>query len=722
MATLSLDDPVTAVPGVSARAAGALAKAFDITTVRDLVEHYPAQGKGKYRDAGAVMPLTEAPHDEPVTLVGTIGQWSIARPRHRKLTIAKTRLTDELSGRSIEVALFNQEWRARQLPAGTRVAASGVVDVFRGKLQLKNARISRADEAVEFADGERIRPTYPATEAVPSARIATMVAGALDGLPPFPDPVPDELLARHGLLDLDTAIRTIHRPSELKAVKPARTRLVYDELLTLQLGLQQRRHRLEAEEVGVEQPLRLDGLAAQLLDRLPFEATVDQRMAMGEIAEDLEAPKPMHRLLQGDVGTGKTLVGAWAMLCAVDAGHQAVLMAPTEVLAEQHHRTLSGLLGNVGVNGVADTDRWQPPPGGDLFGGPRMELLTGSTPAKKLRGILADLAGGRIQMLIGTHAVLEERVRLDDLGVVVIDEQHRFGVEHRARLRDKRSDGRWPDVLVMTATPIPRSLALTVYGDLDVTVLRNRPVEIPVTTVVLPSDSPRRTGLYNFIRERVRAGERAYVVCPLVEDSEALLGVASAQTLHAQLSAEIFPDLDVGLVHGRLPAAERDEVMEAFRDGDIQLLVATTVIEVGVDIPEATIMLIEDADRFGISQLHQLRGRLYRGLPDNYCVLFSASPDDNPRLEALARSDDGFELAEVDLELRGEGSLFDTRQSGLPDLKLARLIQDAQWVAQTREDARTLIADDPALERLPALRAEVRRRYGEERMAALETH
>jgi ATP-dependent DNA helicase RecG len=721
MPPLALDDPVTAVPGVSARAAGALDKAFGIQTVRDLVEHYPAQGKGKYRDAGAVMSLTEAPHDEPVTLIGTVGRWSIGRPRGRKLTIARTMLTDELSGRSIEIALFNQEWRARQLPSGTRVAASGIVDVFRGKLQLKNARISRTDEAIELMpEGERFRPTYPATEALASGRIAALVGAALDALPPVPDPVPVELRAERGLLGLDDALRTIHRPPEVKAVEPARRRLVYDELLTLQLGLQMRRHRLEADEVGVEQPLRLDGLAAQLLDRLPFEATVDQRKAMGEIAEDLAAPKPMHRLLQGDVGTGKTIVGAWAMLCAVDAGHQAVLMAPTEILAEQHHRTLTRLLGTVGVNGVADSDRWQAPVGADLFGGPRLELVTGSTPAKKLRGLLADLTGGRIQMLIGTHALLEDRVQLRDLGVVVIDEQHRFGVEHRARLRDKRADHRSPDVLVMTATPIPRSLALTVYGDLDVTVLRERPFDIDVKTLMLPSDSPRRDKLYGFIRERVSQGQRAYIVCPLIEESEALPGIAAAETVHAHLSGKVFGDLGVGLVHGRMTPGERDDTMEAFRDGRIQILVATTVIEVGVDIPEATIMLIEDADRFGISQLHQLRGRLYRGLDDNWCVLFSSSTDGNPRLEALVESNDGFDLAETDLRLRGEGSLFDTRQSGLPDLKLASLLRDAELVAATREDARRLIADEPDLARHPDLLVEVRRRYGAERFAALE--
>ncbi len=714
---LALDSPVTAVDGVSSRVAGQLERSFGITTVRDLLEHYPAQEPGKYRDQGAQIPLREARVGDRITLVGTIERWSIIPVRRRRMKLVKATLRVG-GGDLVDAPFFNQEWLARQHPSGTRVAVSGELERFRGKPQLKGAKLIRLDDG-ELDEHQRIAPTYPATEALPSARIARIVAAALDALPELDDPLPEVLLAQRGLCSLDEAVRTIHRPSELSDVRPARNRLVYDELLTLQIGLQQRRRRLEDRAVGVPQAPRADGLADAFLAGLPFEPTTDQRIAMQEIGGDLAAAKPMHRLLQGDVGTGKTLVGAWAMLCAVDAGQQAVLLAPTEVLAEQHHRTLSALLAPAGVNSVADPERWRSPVPGDLLGGPRLELLTGSTSAARRREILAGLAGGTIQMVVGTHALLEESVVLPHLGVVVIDEQHRFGVEHRTRLKAKRDDGRTPDVLVMTATPIPRSLALTIYGDLDVTILRHRPREVAVTTVVLHPQSPRVEGLHRFIRERVEAGERAYVVCPTIEDSEAL-GVASATTVHAALSEEVFPDLSVGLVHGRLPAAERDTVMESFREGRVQILVATTVIEVGVDIPDATIMVIHDADRFGISQLHQLRGRLYRGREPNYCVLLSEH-EANPRLQALERSGDGFELAEIDLTLRGEGSLFDTRQSGLPDLKLARLVRDADWVARAREDARALIEVDPDLAELPALRAEVQRRYGEERLAALET-
>ena len=704
---LSLEDAVQAVPGVSARAATVLGKSLGVHTVRDLLEHYPRA----YRDIGARVPLAEATPGEQITVVGTIASWSVIRPsgRGRRMTIAKALLLDE-DGSRVSVPFFNQEWRARQTPEGSRVAVSGVLERFRTDWQLKNPKlVELGPEGADDGDAgapDRIQPVYPATDALPSPRLAQFVSAALERVGPIPDHLPDMLRLRHGLSALDEALRLIHHPPELGAQRPARDRLVYDELLTLQIGLQRRRHRLEREAAGLEQAPVPGGLAERFLECLPFAPTGAQARAFGEIGADLGRPKPMHRLLQGDVGAGKTLVAAWAMLCALDHGRQAVLMAPTEVLAEQHVRTLSTLLAPLGVN---------------VLDGPRLELLTGGTPARKLRGLLAEFASGDVQLVVGTHALLEERVMFCDLGAVVVDEQHRFGVEHRARLRDKRTDGKVPDVLVMTATPIPRSLALTLYGDLDVTVLDELPPgRKPVITQVIAGDSPRRETLYGFIRERVAEGERAYVVCPLVEDSDALSDVASAEAMHQRLSTEVFPDLDVGLVHGRIPSAERDAVMDAFRRGDVQILVATTVIEVGVDVSQATVMVIEDADRFGLSQLHQLRGRVGRGADKSYCVLFSSQPDGNPRLAALAATTDGFALAETDLELRGEGSLFDTRQSGLPDLKLAQLIRDYDWVVRTRADARELVEADLDLQAHPALVEEVRRRYGDERLAALE--
>ncbi|HUH07712.1 MAG TPA: ATP-dependent DNA helicase RecG [Egibacteraceae bacterium] len=734
-----LDADVSAIDGVSGRAAGVLRAAFEIRTVRDLLEHYPRA----YRDIGALQPLAQAPLGEPVTIVGAITGWSVMRPGargrgggrgRRGLVIAKATVVDD-GGDRVEVPFFNQEWRPRQHPPGTRVAVSGVLERFRAALQLKNAKlvVLGADGASAPADVdadvdgdvdeelERIQPAYPATDPLPSWRIARFVGSALEQLEPLEDFLPAELRLRHTLIDLDSAVRGIHRPRDLDQATAARDRLVYDELLCLQVGLQQRRERLERQAAGVENtPAGTGGAAARFIEFLSFNLTGAQAAALAEIGADLARPKPMHRLLQGDVGSGKTVVAAWAMLSALDNGRQAVLMAPTEILAEQHFRTFSEMLAPLGVNAPA---------------GPRLELLTGSVTAKKLRGLLAEVAVGDVQLLIGTHALLEERVSFADLGVVVIDEQHRFGVEHRTRLRDKRSDGRWPDVLVMTATPIPRSLALTVYGDLDVTVLDELPPgRQQIVTQVIPSGSTRRRSLYGFIRERIAAGERAYVVCPLIDKSETL-DLAAAEEVYRHLSGEVFADFDVGLVHGRLPGAERERVMEAFRAGEIQVLVATTVIEVGVDVPEATIMVVEDAQRFGISQLHQLRGRVGRASARSYCVLFAGDAVDeaaeagtltieagapNPRLLAVGSTTDGFALAERDLELRGEGSLFDTRQSGLPDLKLAKLIKDYDWVVQTRADARDLVERDPALDGFPQLRAEVRRRYGEERLAALE--
>ncbi|MBW3601367.1 MAG: ATP-dependent DNA helicase RecG [Actinobacteria bacterium] len=707
-----LDAPVREVDGVSARAAGSLRDTFGIHRVRDLLEHFPHQDR--YRDLGDVVPLREARLGAQVTVVGSIARWSVVRPRRRAgrraMTIARATLVDA-AGDRVEVPFFNQEWRARRQPQGTPAAVSGVLERFRGQLQLRSPRLTVLDGDGDGDPGaDRVQAVYPATEALPSARIARYVGAALDRLPRVEDHLPDALRRRRGLVDYDTALRTIHRPGRLEHVDGARTRLVYDELLALQLGLQQRRHRLEAEEVGLAQPPVPGGLPARFDAGLPFQPTAAQSRALAEVGADLGRATPMHRLLQGDVGSGKTLVAAWAMLCAVDAGRQAVLMAPTEVLAEQHLRTLSELLAPIGVNAPA---------------GPRLELVTGGTSTRPLRAALAGIAAGDVALVVGTHALLEDRVGFDDLGVVVIDEQHRFGVRHRARLRDKRRDERSPDVLVMTATPIPRSLALTLYGDLDVTVLDELPPgRGRVLTQVIPSDSSRRERLYDFIRERVAAGERAYVVCPTIAETDAVAGSpgrTAAEEMHARLSTRVFPDLRVALVHGRLPVDERHAAMDAFRRGEAQVLVATTVIEVGVDVPEATVMVVEDADRFGISQLHQLRGRVGRGAARSYCVLFSAEPDGNDRLGALASTGDGFRLAERDLELRGEGSLFDTRQSGLPDLKLAKLARDARWVAAARDEARRLVEADPHLRGLPALRAEVRRRYGAEHLAAMET-
>lgn len=712
-----LANTVTAVDGVSARAAGLLASSFGIRTVRDLIEHYPHQAK--YRDAGDIQLVADTAMGEPATVIGHVKAWKVYSTAGRKrrqrrssgTTVATLVLVDG-AGTTIQVPFFNQDWRARAHPPGSLLAVTGKIKQYKGVLQLGSAKLLNVDD-LDDLDRQRIQPTYPAVAKLSSGRIAAMIRSALAALPPVTDYLPDELRARHALVTLDDAVRMIHQPTTMDQVRQARTRLVYDELLTLQLGLQRRRYQLEASAQGLVQPPVDGGLADRFLLHLPFTPTGAQNDAFKELAQDLGGTKPMHRLLQGDVGSGKTVVALWAMLCALDNGRQAALMVPTEVLAEQHARTLTMLLAPLGVNAP---------------GGLRVDVLTGSTTTKKLRGLLAETATGGIGILVGTHALLEDRVLFDDLGLVVIDEQHRFGVEHRARLQDKRTDQRSPDVLVMTATPIPRSLALTVYGDLDVTDLHELPPgRRPVRTTVLASDSPRREGLYTFVRDRVAAGERAYVVCPLVEDSDQIRA-PSAETMFETLRSDVFADLDVVLVHGRMSGADKDAAMQAFRDGAAQIMVCTTVIEVGIDVASATIMIIEAANRFGISQLHQLRGRVGRGAGQSYCVLFDQGLDSEDttamvhteRLQAVADHPDGFKLAEVDLGLRGEGSLFDTRQSGLPDLRLASLVRDRDAVMATREDARLYIDVDPQLSSHPELAAQVQRRYGEQRLAALD--
>ena len=724
---LALSDPVTAVEGLGTKAAAALRNSFGIRTVRDLVEHYPRD----HRDMGEIMDLSEVEVGQPATLIGTVVDWESRRTNKRQrggrfLTIQEARVR-QASGASFTVTYFNQPWQERKLPRGLTAAFSGEVGTFRGDLKLTNPEVQvlggRDDEGVEH---KRLLPVYRATEATPTWKLAQWIESALEQLPPFVDYLPESLLDEQDLLALDDAMRGIHLPPDRPTAKAARRRLVFDELFTLQLGLQWRRAKLEAELAGKANPPVDDERAERFLRSLPFEPTGAQTRAFGEIGGDLGGDRPMHRLLQGDVGAGKTVVAVWTMLCAVDNGRQAALMAPTEVLAEQHMRTLTEQLAPLGVN---------------VLDGIRVELLTSSTSTKEKRRILGELLSGQVDLVVGTHALLEEGVRFADLGVVVIDEQHRFGVSQRVALKEKGAgageslfDQRetMPDVLVMTATPIPRSLALTLYGDLDVTVLDELPPgrKPIVTQLITPAERARRDKLYGFIREQAADGFQTYVVCPLVEDSEEL-AATSATEMHRHLSEEVFSDLTIDLVHGRMRSEDKEAAMQRFRRGEADILVATTVIEVGVDVPNATVMVIEDAERFGISQLHQLRGRVGRGADKSYCVLFAGwnatelTDDADRRLRAVTATTDGFELAETDLLIRGAGQLFGAQQSGLPDLKLADLARDLKVIAATRELARAVVADDPEIDqpRHASLKAEVLRRYegGLEEFAALET-
>lgn len=726
-----LDEPVTRLPGVGPAAARQLAT-LGVRTVRDLLAHYPR----RYADAGEVVDLASVEVGRPATLVGEVIDAQARRlaPKGRGRRDLVELVVRQIGGAVFRVTFFNQRWMADRLAPGTVAAFSGKVGEFRGQLQLAAPKVEvlghvragrSAEEVAEELRHQRLLPVHPATGALPADRVRAIVTAALEHVGELEDWLPTDLRDAEGLVDLDTAVRRIHAPEHWEDVRSARARLVFDELLVLQLGLQWRRRRLEEGMVGHDNAPVPGGWGARLVDALPFAPTGAQQRAFAGIAEDLGSDRPMHRLLQGDVGSGKTLVALWTMLAAVDRGRQAALMAPTELLAEQHLRTLTTLLAPLGVN---------------TPGGVRIELLTSSTTASRRRRILADLAAGDVHLVVGTHALIEEGVRFGSLGVVVIDEQHRFGVSQRVALKDKSAGtaeaagpgaGVLPDVLVMTATPIPRSLALTVYGDLDVTVLDELPPgRTPVRTTLLdPSAPERRQRLYDHVRRQAGIGLRTYVVCPLVEDSES--GATSAVGRHRELQEEVFPDLTVELVHGRLRAEDKEAAMQRFRDGAAQVLVATTVIEVGVDVPQATTMIIEDAERFGLSQLHQLRGRVGRGADVSDCALMASEPldeltdDARARLEAMVGTTDGFALAATDLDLRGAGQLFGRRQSGLPDLRLARIDRDLDTIGRTRDLARAIVAEDPRHE-APAhatMHAEVVRRFADdlEGLEALET-
>jgi ATP-dependent DNA helicase RecG len=505
------------------------------------------------------------------------------------------------------------------------------------------------------------------------------------------------------LVSRGAAFQSIHEPETIGEKERARRRLAFDELLRVQTMLVMRKRMLERESKAIRHTV--DGrLTERLYSSLSFELTAAQRRAIAEIEHDLAGPHPMHRLLQGDVGSGKTLVAVSAMLTAVQGGHQGALMAPTEVLAEQHATTVRRVLEGVTV-----------PDPQNLFGDRplRIELLTNRITGADRRDVLAGLAAGTVDIAIGTHALIQEGVQFHSLGVVVVDEQHRFGVEQRAALRSKGDDDAVPDVLVMTATPIPRTAAMTVYGDLDVSVLDELP---PGRTPIVTrwADGPlMEQAAWATVCEEVAAGRQAYVVCPLIDESEKL-EVASAQETFDRLARDELKGLRLGLLHGRLPSAEKEAVMDKFRDGRLDVLVATTVIEVGVDVPNATVMVILDADRFGIAQLHQLRGRVGRGQHASTCWLVtSGSPagapsEGNPRVEALVASTDGFELAEVDLELRGEGTIMNTAQKGRNDLKLASLRRDRELVTLAREAAFEIVDADPLLQEHPVLLDELR--------------
>jgi ATP-dependent DNA helicase RecG len=552
---------------------------------------------------------------------------------------------------------------------------------------------------------------------VSTRTIRELVWRALEQIRRIDDPLPERIRDAESLASFDEAIRRIHFPASPEELAAARERLKFDELFTLELGVAFRKHRLEAAETGVAHRPTGD-LADRFTASLPFERTAAQTRAIGDVAEAMARPRPMNVLLQGDVGSGKTLVAVHAALIAIASGHQATIMAPTEVLAGQHLRSVEALLEPIGARRFLDA-----PTSGATAQASLLEpevasppsltyaMLTASVTGRDRERVLAGIADGQVDLVVGTHALVQEAVAFSDLSLAVIDEQHRFGVHQRMALKGK---GASPDVLIMTATPIPRTLALTYYGDLDVVVLDEMPKgRQPIETRIARTPSERRQA-YDLVRAEVGQGRQAFVVCAAIDEANKT-EVRAAETEATRLANDVFPDLSVELLHGRMRPADKERRMEAFRSGEHHLLISTTVIEVGVDVPNATVMLVENAERFGLAQLHQLRGRIGRGMHRSYCILFDESKEDNEearaRLEAMVRTTDGFELADEDLRLRGEGTLFDVRQSGMPDLRLARLAEDLALVRRARERAFATIGDDPDLAREPSLMHELRSRF-----------
>ena len=662
--------------------------AFGIDTVLDLVTTYPRRWIDRTNEARLA---DLVPGEEALVLV-TVRSVTKRTTRNRR-TMVNVNVGDG-SGR-MDLVFFNQPWRERQLTEGLQVALFGRADMYRGGLQMANPIVDLIGDRTG-----KIVPIYPQSEKVQlnTWELAGWIEEALRRSADrgIADPVPAAVLERLSLIARGPALWSVHGPESIREKERARRRLAFDELLRVQLSLVLRKRDLERSSQGLSH--RIDGeLVRRFHDALPYPLTRAQARAIGEIEADLASPNPMHRLLQGDVGAGKTVVAVSTLLAAVQGGHQGALMAPTEVLAEQHAAGVRELLGDLKV-----------PDPGNLFGDRplRVELLTNRVTGGERKDVLAGLADGSVDLAIGTHALIQEGVEFRSLGAVVVDEQHRFGVEQRAALRDKSSD-HVPDVLVMTATPIPRTAAMTVYGDLDVSVLDELPPGRTPIVTKWANGPLLEVEVWADIRHEVGEGRQAYVVCPLIDESEKL-EVASAEETFQRLVHDELSGLRIGLLHGRLTAGEKQMAMSLFRSGQLDVLVATTVIEVGVDVPNATMMVILDADRFGIAQLHQLRGRVGRGQHASTCWLVTQEHDEgNPRVEALVASTDGFELAEVDLDLRGEGTLMSTSQKGRSDLKLASLRRDRELVASAREAAFEIVDADPELAAHPVLADEL---------------
>jgi ATP-dependent DNA helicase RecG len=739
---------------VGDKTAKALSSHLGLETAGDLLYHFPR----RYGQRGEHTAIRSLEVGEEVTIVGQILRTDTRRMQQRRGSILDVTVGDDQGGR-IKLTFFNQPWREHDLKPGRWGLFAGKVSEFRRERQLAHPEYvmlgdggaANADEVALAAEAEveefagALIPIYPAAKALPTWVIARCVRVVLDTVRLTEDPLPNEIRAERRLVDLPAALRQIHRPDSQASLAAAKKRLAWDEAFAVQLTLVQRRVRAE-QSPAIPRPPRPGGLLERFDAQLPFTLTEGQQAVGEELSAGLSAAHPMHRLLQGEVGAGKTMVALRAMLQVVDAGGQAVLLAPTEVLAAQHHRSMHKLLGPLGRAGELD---------GDLDG-TRIVLLTGSLPAAAKRQALAEIADGRAGLVVGTHALLYDGIDFADLGLVVVDEQHRFGVEQRDALRAKA--GQPPHVLVMTATPIPRTVAMTVFGDLEVSTLAQLPGgRSPIASHVVPAaEKPAFLDrAWRRMVEEVGQGHQAYVVCPRIgevgadSDARPAGGLAGGEDDEPDLMAqptgadddgrrppiavtEVAPllaegplrGLRIGVLHGRLAPEEKDAVMQAFSAGELDVLIATTVIEVGVDVPNATMMVILDADRFGVSQLHQLRGRVGRGSAPGLCLLVTEAIEGSPareRLDAVAATTDGFRLAEIDLEQRREGDVLGAAQSGRRShLKILSLLRDADMIGEARATAEQLLAKDPELAAHPMLAASIGALVSDDRAEYLE--
>lgn len=690
---LDLDQAVTFLTGVGPKSADRLAK-LSLFTVRDVLYYYPRD----HIDYAKQVNIRELKAGETVTIVGRLKSCNcFTSPRNNKLTIFELTLRDasgqmKLSRFFMGVRYASKGWQEqqkKQFPVGAIVAASGLVKESKYGMTLDNPELEVLESEGQDIDSSkigRIVPIYPLTEGVPADLVRRAVVASLPAAPLLAETLPTGLRQQYDLDQISTAIGQIHFPENQETLDRSRRRLVFDEFFYLQLGLLSRRHREQIQRTSIVLP-PTGKLIEQFYEQLPFKLTGAQQRVVTDILGDLQKDVPMNRLVQGDVGSGKTVVAVISLLAAIQAGYQGALMAPTEVLAEQHYRKLVHWFNALSLP---------------------VELLTGSTKVAKRRDIHHQLRSGELPLLVGTHALIEDVVQFDRLGLVVIDEQHRFGVHQRARLQQKGDN---PHVLTMTATPIPRTLALTLHGDLDVSQIDELPPgRKPIKTSVVSSRDRQAT--YDLFRREIAQGRQVYVVLPLVEESEKL-DLKSAITAHQDLQENVFPEFRVGLLHGKMTSAEKDKAISAFRDRGTDILVSTTVVEVGVDVPNASVMLIEHAERFGLSQLHQLRGRVGRGAEQSFCLLMSSSKSETSqqRLKVLEQSQDGFFISEMDLRFRGPGEVLGMRQSGLPDFALASLVEDQDVLEIARDAAEKAMEKDPTLEKWPAMRSELEYRY-----------